>query len=472
MAGGKKSRNARRPGVIPEPIPIESPDNKLYKISDMLVTCWRNYSKHHTSDDGLKSFKDGLTLTRRIADGITLQSATNCDCLISSNMAWFSPINKKYYDSGVKQSIGPVIGIFVNADYNPDTVKAGKGGAGSEYAVDELANALVAQGCNVYVFTNINTDAQWKYCICGRNPQYIPLKKTSGRDYIGPSFAGFVRCFSDLLLREPGDFALDHLIVWRTYSLQYYNFNNYAPKVHFWSHDFSPNHFDYKVHTIYALSEYHKQKMIDVHGYTHNYVVGCNGTGVDLTQPIPRREHKIVCYASNYSRGLLNLLTIWPYVYKVVPEAQLRIYYSRNNWNTLTDEQLADIVKKIETLKSFGVHEVCPHEMMPHNQLLKEFNTCSILCYPYIGESETHSIVCTSAAQSGVILCVRKKHGLMDTCVAQDDVLPTDEDIKNRLIQLLQMSEDELYPMRIEHREKSKQFTWENAAKSWMTVLS
>lgn len=437
-------------------------------FSDILVKCWRIYQKDPSSEKGRNSYNSGLKISRKIAEEITsLKVATQDDCLLTTNMAWFSPINKKY--SG---KFGTNIGIFVDANLSPEKVKSGKCGAGSEYAVIELGDALAKLGYNVYIFTHIDVDKEWKSCLTGQNPQYIPIHKDMGRDYIGPTVAGFVNCFSDLLLREPGDYVLDHLIVWRTYSLENVNFNNYAPKVHFWSHDFSENIFDFSVNTIYVLSEYHKQKMTEYHGYDYEYVIGCNGTGVDLTEPIRRRDRKRVCYSSNYSRGLFNLLCFWPEIRKAIPDAELHIFYGRETWGCLNDQQLKMVTDKIESLSNQGVVERCKNGMLPHSELLEEFKECSILCYPYDGESETFSIICAASGQCGVIPCVKKRHGLVETCSSQEPELLGNSELRDHLISLLSLSEDELYPLRVKARKSTTKYTWENAAKTWASVLN
>lgn len=440
-------------------------NNAFDNLTNILVKCWRSYKKNPEYEK--KNFENGLKVCQKIAESISsFELLKQDDFLLSTNMAWFSPINKKFQGIDIK-----TVGIFVPVNFRPSDVKEGKCGAGSEYAVIELGEALVKQGYYVYIFTHIDTDKDWKYCLAGRNPQYIPIQKEKGRDFIGPTSAGFVNCFSDLLLRETGDFALDNLIVWRVYRQENFNFNNFSSRVHFWSHDFSKTIFDYRVNSIYVLSEYHKQKMIENYGYEYEYVVGCNGTGVNLSEPILKRQNKRVCYASNYSRGLFNLLCFWPDVRARVPDAELHIFYGRQTWGNLNENQLKMITDKIEQLSSLGVVERCKNGMMPHSQLIEEFKECSVLCYPYDGESETFSIICAASGQTGVIPCVKKRHGLVETCASQAPELLSNSEICDYLIKLLLMSEEELYPLRIQARESTKEYTWENAAKAWSRLL-
>lgn len=446
------------------------------KVSDLLAKSWRSYTEAPDSPQGLAAYRNGLTLTRKLADGASMEALKNRDALLVFNMSWFNPLQKRYVSNEVRKITGPIVGIVAATNISPPLVRDSKQGAGSEIAVIEVADALARLGCSVYVFTNIPHD-DWKYSVAGRNPQYLPMDKPDyDGTHIAPCSPGFARCMSDLLLREPGDVCLDHLIVWRTYSLKYHNFDNYAKKVHYWSHDVAINgtKFDFNAHSIYCLTEYHKSQLQSVFGHDYKYVIGCNGTMVDLTQPMRMRsddEHYNVCYASNYSRGLADLLTIWPHIFKAVPRAKLFVYYGRETWGTLKPEELDLLVKKLAALRSFGVTEMCAEQMMPHAELLKEFSRMSILAYPYTGESETFSITSVAAQQTGVITAVRRRHGLVETCAAQPSDLLELNELRDYVIKILKTPENELVDIRRKHYSATNKYTWDNAAKIMMDEM-
>lgn len=451
--------------------------DNVSKISDLLAQSWRNYAKAPTTDQGLTAYRNGLTLIRTVANVVSKEALLHHDALLTSNMSWFNPINKRYLTNDAKTITGKIVGIVAAVEMTPDDVRSGKQGAGSEIAVVEMANALAKLGCSVYVFTNIDTKEAWRWCVPGKNPQYLPMDKPhAATEYIAPSSPGFIRCFSDLLLREPGDVCLDYLIVWRSYSLKKHNFNNYSKYVIFWSHDVasSASRFAYDVDGVYCLTEWHKQQLSSTLGKEYNYVVGCNGTMVDVNVPVVARseiDHFNVCYASNYVRGLSELLSIWPSVFKAVPRAKLYVYYGRETWGQMTEDDMALLVKKLHALKAFGVTEMCETKMMPHLDLIEEFKRMSVLCYPYIGESETFSIVSAAAQQTGVITCVRRKHGLTETCSAQPKDLLELTEIRDYLIELLKTPESDLRELREKHHRASIGYTWENAAKIMLEKL-
>lgn len=435
-------------------------------LSDLLANSWRTF----VNSGSIKAYKNGLALTRKIAEAITLASLQQHDSLLASNMSWYNPINKRS-PIDVSSVTGKIIGIVANTTISPNDVAESKIGAGSEIAVIEMAQALADLGHSVYVFCDIDYTKEWKFCVAGRNPQYLPMDKPETFSaFIAPASPGFVRCLSDLLLREPGNYALDHLIVWRTYKVDHVNFNNYAPLLTFWSHDVAMpgTRFDFTPNRIYTLTNYHTTQLKQAFGDDYEYVVGCNGTMVDVTKPItPRTDdtHYNVCYASNYVRGLNELLLIWPSIFKVVPKAKLFIYYGRQTWGLMKEEEMDLLVKKITALKGFGVTEMCSEKMMPHRELLSEFEKMSVLCYPYIGESETFSIVSAAAQQLGVITAVRRKHGLIETCSAQPSDLLENSEIRDYVIKILQTSESELVELREKHKAATIKYTWAEAAK-------
>jgi len=436
------------------------------KLSDLLAKSWRSF----VATGNVQSYKNGLTLTRKIADAITLSALKQHDSLLACNMSWYNPINKRA-PVNVESATGKIIGIVVNTKISPGDVYASKIGAGSEIAVVEMAQELANLGHSVYVFCNIDYTVEWKYCIAGRNPQFLPMDKPDHFSaFIAPASPGFYRCLSDLLLREPGDYALDHLIVWRTYHIEYVNFNNYAPKLTYWSHDVAMpgTRFDFTPHRIFTLTNYHTEQLKKTFGDDYEYVVGCNGTMVDTSMPIvPRTKetHFNVCYASNYVRGLGELLSIWPGIFKTVPQAKLFIYYGRQTWGLMNEAEMAELVKKITALKPFGVTEMCVEGALPHKELLKEFEKMSVFCYPYIGESETFSIVSAAAQQLGVITAVRKRHGLVETCSAQPCDLLENNEIRDYVVKILQTPEEELMELREKHKSATLKYTWAEAAR-------
>jgi glycosyltransferase involved in cell wall biosynthesis len=84
-------------------------------------------------------------------------------------------------------------------------------------------------------------------------------------------------------------------------------------------------------------------------------------------------------YASNYSRGLIHALRIWPLIKKRFPAATLDIYYGRQTWGTVPDEHLNAIVEVIQSLRGFDVRE---RGQIGHRQLDDVFQRSQFLLYP------------------------------------------------------------------------------------------
>ena len=121
------------------------------KLSDLLAKSWRSF----VATGNVQSYKNGLTLTRKIADAITLSALKQHDSLLACNMSWYNPINKRA-PVNVESATGKIIGMVVNTKISPGDVYASKIGAGSEIAVVEMAQELANLGHSVYVLSLIH----------------------------------------------------------------------------------------------------------------------------------------------------------------------------------------------------------------------------------------------------------------------------------------------------------------------------
>ena len=428
-------------------------------LNDLLVISWRKYEQ--TKD--IEYLHTGMRMTREAADKLDIDLLRANSDLLLTNMAHFSPIHGK-----MSAKIGQVIGFFVKSELNPSKIYTGQCGAGSELAVNEMANALSRKGFSVYIFSDINTKTEVRYCLSGRNPQYMPISKSKEEEYIAPSMPGWVGSFDSLLLSHAGKYSLDHLIVWRTPKVEGYKFQNYAPKVSFWSHDMAVQRslsFSFTPHVVYALTDWHISNLRSRYGNL-NYIKGCNGTGVDLSIPIKRRHGKTVGWYSNWARGLNNLLEIWPDVLREVPDAKLRVGYGRQTWGLLEEKEIDKLEMKIKEMN------VTMLGMLPYQRMLEELEKESVIaycCHDHPGE--TFSIVMVACQQLGCIPLVRRVEGMKETVSAQDGDLLNIDEYKNKLISILKTDEDELYPLRDKYREATKHYTWDEAANTWSLYI-
>lgn len=440
------------------------------KVNKLLVDIWRRYEESKKKGEpDLNLIKTAISICNQTARTLDHRILAMDHYHLVNSMSYFSPLQGKVLDKkGHPVKLSKVIGILVMSDLSPSKVLEGKCGAGSEYAVDNLAEALAKRGYAVYVFSNIDVKLDAPYCVGGRNPQYLPIDRDKETDLIAPTNAGWVCSLDGLLLLHPGTYRLDHLIVWRTRSAEKYNFNNYAPKVHYWSHDIATGGLEFKEDYIYCLSDYHIENLSKKLG-PRKYIKGCNGTSVDINKPIPDKKPKSVFYASNWARGLSDLLEIWPRVVKQVPDAHLYVFYGKQTFGLMSPQDQDDMESKVISMKKLNVHN---EGMLPYNKLLQKMGSMSILCYPYNGAGETFSIICAAAQQLGCVTVVSKRDALVETVSAQDKDLLSSMEIEAELVRYLQMSEEELLPIREKHKQETKCYTWDSSAEAWETALS
>jgi hypothetical protein len=428
------------------------------KVNKLIVEAWRQYESNPEDDTYIKL---GIKLSRDTAKNVNHQILAKDSYLLISTMSYFSPIQRKIPDGIVKS-----IGILAMTNLKPSKVLKGECGAGSEFAIINLSEALAKRGYAVYIFSHINVKDEASYCVGGRNPQYLPINRSQECDLIAPTSAGWVCSLDGLLLKNR--YCLDNLIVWRTTGNDKYNFNNYAPKVSYWSHDIASSSLSFKADYIYALSNYHIENLRRVHG-NKKYIKGCNGTCVDLSKDIVKRVGKKVFYASNWARGLSSLLDIWPKVIDIVPEAELIVYYGSHTFGLMNKADEHKLEQRVDSLKTSNVKNA---GMLPYKDLLMEMEKNSILCYPYNGAGETFSIICAAAQQLGCVTVVTKKDALVETVSNQERDLLSISEILDQLLIYLEMDEEQLYPLRLKCKEATLDYTWDKAAETWDKVLN
>lgn len=391
---------------------------------------------------------------------LTLEDLKKDDYLLAANISWFSPLNSP------ETKTSKIIAIYANTLLEPDKVLDGRNGAGSEYALVMLAQELTKLGYHVYVFCHINPDQNVDYCRTGAQPQYLPIYRSYRSQVTGASIPTFINCWDQVITLPANIKRIDELIVWRTTFDKSYDFSNYADRCHLWSHDVPTQYLNYEPDIIYTLSNWHKSLFEEKFGNKFKIVVGCNGITPGPKVKLNREpEFSTRCiYASNYTRGLEQLLTIWPQIKEAVPTASLDIYYGRE---TYTNTNIDHIVKLIEDSKDLDVTE---RGRVDHTTLRKEMSRAGFLLYPYQGSSETFCINVATASCVGCLPIVCKRDGLIDTLAVQEQDLIDLDEYTVRCIELLQDSEIANH-LREVYAEHCAQYTWKQSAQIWHDIF-
>ena len=235
--------------------------------------------------------------------------------------------------------------------WNPKTIKK-TGIGGSELMLMEQAKRLAMLGHKVRVYNSCGADG--------------------AKTYDGVVYAQ---------THEYHDLQCDVLIVSRRADMLDDKYNIQAKLRLLWVHDVcavaATNALLLKADRILALSEWHKQNIINVHNVHPNHVLTTRN-GIDLkrfNKQLKRDRFKCV-NSSSPDRSWPILLDCWPRIKEQVPEATLHLYYGFKNWEAMAQHDkgqmdlIAYLKNKIREMESLGV---VYHDRINQKQLAEEF---------------------------------------------------------------------------------------------------
>lgn len=138
-----------------------------------------------------------------------------------------------------------------------------------------------------------------------------------------------------------------------------------------------------------VLCETHKKWLIDRHPELEPKItVTSNGVKVDLIQSLAdeRRNPKKIIFASSPDRGLMNLLHIFDYARKEVPDLELNVFYGFNGIESFIDNKDAhnamlqlkwDIIEYASRMPGVRLRG-----RVTQTELYREWLSAGIFCYP------------------------------------------------------------------------------------------
>jgi predicted SAM-dependent methyltransferase/glycosyltransferase involved in cell wall biosynthesis len=304
--------------------------------------------------------------------------------ILSTNNATIPAINTAILDNSIPNSsitINPIniqsyndISILLSAEdrldivffigdgveiWTPKTIKI-TGMGGSETAAWQISKLLAARGHRVRVFSG-----------CGNDE-------------------GFYEGVEYLQSQKYQNLICDVLIVSRRADMLADQFNVQAKLKLLWVHDVyalnATNELLLKADRILALSNWHKQNIINVHNLHETHVITTRN-GIDLARfdkAIPRNRFKAV-NSSSPDRSWPVLLEVWPRIKAQVPAAELHLYYGFKNWEYSAQfqpghtELIARLKQRIKELEPMGV---VYHDRVNQQQLGEEFLSSGCWIYP------------------------------------------------------------------------------------------
>lgn len=275
-----------------------------------------------------------------------------------------------------------------------DPFECDNGLPGSEecavYASQELAN----QGHQVTVYMDPPEKSIWRSPFS--NPRWLPADQyynTNNTDHY------------------------DLVLMWRNSNVD--AGRKRGTVVFFWPHDSpwpqpKPGIFP-KFDGLCMLSKHHRNQYNEQFSNFNKLPYTICGNGVVLSQfehPMSFTNPYSIGYFSNYARGLVYLMMLWPEIRKEFPEATLSICYGRQTWNTMSQSQFDWVIGKIAEYSTMGVTE---HGKVGHQELANIMQATSVWAYPCIANSETFCITATKCQLAGMIPVVTHIGALAET---------------------------------------------------------
>lgn len=285
--------------------------------------------------------------------------------------------------------------------WNPDTVKQ-SGIGGSETMAMELAKRLAALGNRVRVYNS-----------CGQSGSYDDVEY-----YPTPMYQ---------------DLNCDVLIVSRNAEMLDDRYNIRTKLTLLWVHDVfainAKNHLLLKADKILALSEWHKQNLINMHHIHPDHVL-VTRNGLDLNRfnkKINRNKYRAV-NSSSPDRSWPILLECWPEIKSKVPKAELHLYYGFKNWEYSAKYypgQSELIVSLKEKIKLLGPQGVVYHDRVSQEQLAEEFLQSGVWAHS-TWFSETSCISAMEAHAAGLRMVTSSIAALNETIASRGVLIDGD----------------------------------------------
>lgn len=226
---------------------------------------------------------------------------------------------------------------------------------------------------------------------------------------------------------------------------------------------------------IIGLTDWHINHMSNLYNIpTEKFVKIPNGIDLSRFDPIEniaRQKNKLV-WSSSPDRGIDILLSMWPEIKEIAPDAELHVYYGWESIDKILqihpENYLANfkrgVVNLIEHLggESAGIYW---HGRIGQEQLAKEMMTCDI--WPYTTEFlETFCITALEMQAAGVIPITSDLAALKETSFGVKiqgwaNNVSYREQFLDQFKQAVEMDEKKKTVLRAKLENKAKEYNWD-----------
>ncbi len=213
--------------------------------------------------------------------------------------------------------------------------------------------------------------------------------------------------------------------------------------------------------------------------------------GIDLSRfgkNKPRQAYNFV-YSSSPDRGLDVLLGLWPAIKRLIPEAELNVYYGWSSIDAIIKaapnnpsakellwfkNHIMDAVERLN-VSSSSIHI---HGRIPQSQLSEELSSCFAWLYPTYF-METFCITALEMQMAGVIPIVSDLAALHETVAVPElrvPGYPRNSAYQNYFLNLLQdvveQPEEQLEEWRAIGKEHASKYNWDSVYNIWQDQIS
>jgi glycosyltransferase involved in cell wall biosynthesis len=276
-------------------------------------------------------------------------------------------------------------------NWTPETVKK-TGIGGSELMCIELTKRLARLGHRVRVYNS-----------CGSEGKYEGVEYYQTEKY--------------------NNLTCDVLVVSRNAQFLDDQFNINTKLKLLWIHDIfalnATNRLLLKADRILALSEWHRQNLINYHSVSPDQVIKTRN-GIDLNRFKNRniKRDKFKCInSSSPDRSWPVLLNCWPEIKRQVPKASLHLFYGFTNWKYAAqfqpghNELIARLEQQIRDMRNL---DVIFHDRVDQQILADEFLSSGVWIFPSWFD-ETFCISSVEAQAAGCRMITSNKAALKET---------------------------------------------------------
>jgi glycosyltransferase involved in cell wall biosynthesis len=382
------------------------------QLQTAAIMFWKQYMLYDEIESAIKFLENVPSIIKNTE--LTQRALT----MTRAAVAKLENVKINEYTPSFSQAVDGKLDIIFYAGngvevWTPETVKK-QGIGGSETMLMEQAKRLSALGHKVRVYNS-----------CGDKEGFY-----DGVEY-----------------QQSGKFqnlTCDVLIVSRQADKLADQYNIQAKLKLLWVHDVyainANNELLLKADKILALSNWHKQNIINVHNVHPDHVV-VTRNGIDLerfNKKITRNKYKAV-NSSSPDRSWPILLDCWPRIKAAVPQAELHLFYGFKNWEYAAqfDKGQADLIVRLkQQIKDMASQGVVFHDRVDQEELAREFLSAGVWAHS-TWFTETSCITAMEAQAAGLRIVTSSIAALNETVSDRGVLLDGDwvsEEYKNAFV--------------------------------------